>query len=185
METVVSKRLINVDEYYKIAEIGILKPDDRLELINGVIYEKTPIDSKHAAIVNKLAGYLNELFKGFAVIGVQNPIKLDYKNEPEPDFAILKYRSDFYTTAHPVPSDMLAIIEVSNASIRFDKEVKAPLYASHCIPEYCIIDLENNQIEVRSNPKEGIYSKTQLFLPGDDVCLIDKKLSVNHVLIIG
>nr|MBI1230167.1 Uma2 family endonuclease [Cytophagales bacterium] len=185
METEVSKWLINVDEYYKMAEVGILKPDDRLELINGEIYEMSPIGSKHAGIVNKLAGYLNELFKGFAVIGVQNPIKLDYKNEPEPDFSILKYRSDFYTTAHPVPSDVLAIIEVSNASIRFDKEVKAPLYASHCIPEYWIIDLENNQIEVRSNPKEGIYSKTQLFLPGDDVCLMDKKLSVNDVLILG
>lgn len=62
MATEVSKRLINVDEYYKMAEMGILKPDDRLELINGGIYEMSPIGSKHAGIVNKLAGYLNELF---------------------------------------------------------------------------------------------------------------------------
>lgn len=185
METAVSKRLINVDEYYKMAEMGILKPDDRLELINGEIYELSPIGSKHAGIVNKLAGYLNELFKGFAVIGVQNPIKLDYKNEPEPDFSILKYRSDFYTSAHPVSGDVMAIIEVSSASIKFDKEVKAPLYALHSIPEYWIIDLENNTIEVLKNSKEGIYSETQLFLPGDDVCLMDKKLSVNDVLILG
>lgn len=185
METAVSKRLINVDEYYKMAEMGILKPDDRLELINGEIYELSPIGSKHAGIVNKLAGYLNELFKGFAVIGVQNPIKLDYKNEPEPDFSILKYRSDFYTSAHPVPADVLAIIEVSNASIKFDKEVKGPLYAVHSIPEYWIIDLENNTIEVRSNPKEGTYLETQLFFPDDEICLMDKKLSVNDVLILG
>lgn len=84
-----------------------------------------------------------------------------------------------------MPADVQAIIEVSNASIKFDKEVKGPLYAVHSIPEYWIIDLENNTIEVRSNPKEGTYLETQLFFPDDEICLMDKKPSVNDVLILG
>jgi Uma2 family endonuclease len=128
---------------------------------------------------------LNELFVEKVSVRVQNPVRMDYNNEPEPDISVLKYRSDFYTSAHPVPSDVMAIIEVSSASIKFDKEVKAPLYSLHSIPEYWIIDLENNTIEVRSNPNEGIYSEAQLFLPGDEVSLLDKKLLVNDVLILG
>ena len=168
-----------------MAEIGILKPGDRLELINGEIYEMTPKESKHAAIVNKLAMLLNDGIEERAIIRIQNPVRLDYKNEPEPDISILEYRADFYTSTHPVPADVLAIIEVSNASIKFDKEVKAPLYALHSIPKYWSLDLENNTIEVRSNPKEGTYSETQVYMPGDDVNLLDKKLSVNDVLILG
>jgi Uma2 family endonuclease len=185
METAVVKRLINVDEYYKMAEVGILKPDDRLELINGEIFVKNPITSRHAAIVSLLAMLLNELFVEKASVRIQNPVRMDYNNEPEPDISLLNFRSDFYASAHPVPADVLAIIEVAGSSIRFDKEVKAPLYALHSIPEYWIIDLENNRIEVHSKPNEGIYSEAQLFLPGDEVSLLDKKLLVNDVLILG
>ncbi|SHM99211.1 Endonuclease, Uma2 family (restriction endonuclease fold) [Cyclobacterium lianum] len=185
MATEVVKRLINVDEYHKMAEMGILKPDDRLELIQGEIYEMSPIGSKHAGIVNKLAGLLNELFKNKAVTGVQNPVQIDDRNEPEPDISLLKYRSDYYSSAHPVPADVLAIIEVSDASIRFDKDVKLPLYATHRIPEYWIIDLESNRIEVYANPKEGTYTSIQRYLPGEEITLMDQKLPVNEVLLLS
>ncbi|MCC5935859.1 MAG: Uma2 family endonuclease [Lunatimonas sp.] len=185
MKMEVLKRLISVDEYHKMAEIGILKPDDRLELINGEIFEMTPIGSKHAAIVDHLAMKMNQLLSGQVIVRIQNPLRLSVTNEPEPDISILTYRSDFYASAHPVPADVLAIIEVSNASIKFDKEVKAPLYAVHGIPEYWIIDLENNRVEVFSNVKEGTYSKTKVYLPGEEISLIDKKFAVNDVFILG
>lgn len=185
MATEVVKRLINVDEYRKMGEIGILKSGDRLELIHGEIYEMSPIRSKHAAVVDHLAMIMNQLAKGNVIIRVQNPVQIDGTNEPEPDISLLKYRSDFYASAHPVPADVLAIIEVSDASIRFDTDVKVPLYASHGIPEYWIIDLESNRIEVYTNPKEGTYAKILRYMPGDEVSLMDKKLSVNEVLILG
>ncbi|MBD3628592.1 Uma2 family endonuclease [Cyclobacterium sp.] len=185
MATEVVKRLINVDEYHKMAEMGILKPDDRLELIQGEIYEMSPIGSKQAGIVNKLASLLNELFKNKAVVGVQNPVQIDDRNEPEPDICLLKYRPDFYASAHPVPADVLAIIEVSDASIRFDKDVKLPLYATHRIPEYWIIDLDNNWIEVHTNPKKGSYASIQRYLPGEEISLMEQRLSVNELLILS
>ncbi|WP_162417829.1 Uma2 family endonuclease [Cyclobacterium roseum] len=184
MATEVVKRLISVDEYHQMGEIGILKPDDRLELIHGEIYERSPIGSKHASIVNKLASLLNELFKNKAVVGVQNPVQIDDRNEPEPDISLLKYRSDYYSSAHPAPADVLAIIEVSDASIKFDREIKPPLYASHGIQEYWIIDLGNNWIEVHTNPKKGSYSSIQRYLPGEKISLMEQKLSVKELLIL-
>jgi len=85
MATEVVKRLINVEEYYKMAEVGILKPEDRVELIHGEIYRTSPIGSQHAAIIDYLAMKLNETFKHNAIVRVQNPLRIDDNNEPEPD----------------------------------------------------------------------------------------------------
>ncbi|MDN3688518.1 Uma2 family endonuclease [Cyclobacterium jeungdonense] len=183
MATEVVKRLINVAEYHKMAEMGILKPDDRLELIHGEIYEMSPIGSRHAAVVDHLAMIMHQLAKGKFIVRVQNPVQIDGRNEPEPDISLLKHSTDFYASAHPKPADVLAIIEVADASIKFDKEIKLPLYASHGIQEYWIIDLGTNLIEVHTNPKKGTYASIQRYLPGEEISLMDQKLSVKDVLI--
>ena len=185
MVTEVVKRLINVDEYYKMSEVGILKSDDHVELINGEIFQMSPIGSRHAAIVDHFAKVLNLLFDGQAIVRIQNPVRIDNTNEPEPDISLLTYRSDYYTSAHPGPADLLAIIEVAESSIRFDREVKAPLYAIHGIPEYWIVDLQTNQIEVFSKPEGNAYTDTRVFKPGDEISLMGKELSVQELLILG
>ncbi|MFO7825555.1 MAG: Uma2 family endonuclease [Cyclobacterium sp.] len=184
MATEVVKRLINVDEYYKMAEVGILKPEDRVELIYGEIFKMSPIGSRHAAIVNYCAKVMNQLFDGEAIVRIQNPIRIGHDNEPEPDISLLKFRPDYYTSAHPRPADVLVLIEVAGSSIKFDREVKAPLYAAHGIPECWIIDLENNQIEFLSKPQGDTYTETRVFVPGDEVWLIGKRFSVKELLIL-
>lgn len=185
MVTEVVKRLINVDEYYKMAEVGILKPDDHVELVNGEIFQMSPIGSRNAAVVDRLARKLNQLLPDQINIRVQNPIRFDMNNEPEPDISLLKYKADDYASTHPVPADVLVLVEVAGSSIRFDKEVKVPLYAAYGIREYWIIDLDANQIEVFSKPHGDSYTKTRIFRPGDEVTLMGKVLSVKELLILG
>jgi Uma2 family endonuclease len=184
MGTEVVKRLINVEEYYKMAEVGILKADDRIELINGEIYQMSPIGSRHAAIVDHLAMRLNEAFKHNAIVRVQNPLRIDDNNEPEPDITIIKHRPDFYAAAHPVPNEVLAVVEVAGSSLRFDKEIKTPLYASCGIPEYWIIDMDGNQLEVFSDPKSGNYSHSEIYGPGRNVAFLGIKLGVKDILLL-
>jgi len=183
MATEVAKRLVNVDEYYKMAEVGILKPTDHVELIHGEIYEMSPIGSKHAGVINRLSRLFNELFENKVVIAVQNPIRLKDKSEPEPDISILKIREDFYTNAHPTPKDILAIIEVADSTIKYDREVKAPLYASHGIPVYWIIDIENDVIEILCKPVGNIYLEKKKFHTDDILTLFDKRIAFNDILI--
>jgi Uma2 family endonuclease len=80
---------------------------------------------------------------------------------------------------------LLAIIEVAESSIRFDREVKAPLYAKHGIREYWIDDLQTNQIEVFSKPQGNAYTTKRVFRPGDEISLMGKELSVKELLILG
>jgi len=183
MATEVVKRILNVDEYYKMAEVGILKSEDRVELINGEIYQMSPIGSRHAAIVDHLAMVFKELFERKIIVRVQNPIRIDNTNEPEPDISLLKYRSDFYSSAHPKPADVLTIIEVAGSSIRFDQEVKTILYASCGIPEYWIVDIDNSLIQVFLNPKDGNYTEIQKYETDGIISLMGQKLSVKDIVI--
>lgn len=182
MATEVAKRLINVDEYYKMAEVGILKPGDRVELINGEIYEMSPVSSRHGSIVKKLGKLLNSLFGDSVLIGVQDPIGIDQHNEPEPDISILKFREDFYSSAHPGPADVLMVIEVAGSSLKLDRETKKPLYASCGIPEYWIVELDAKAIEVYTYPDGKDYSSHQRLRPGDSISLLGRDIEVKELL---
>ena len=176
------KRPITVEEYYKMAEVGILKPNDRVELINGEIYQMSPIGSKHAGVVNRLARIFNELFKNQVTVSVQAPIRLDDKTEPEPDMSILKFRSDDYFSGHPTPEDILAIIEVANSSLKHDKEVKVPLYARYGIPVYWIIDIDNRKIEVYQNPDGQTYRQQLAYSETEEISLLKKSIPIQELL---
>jgi Uma2 family endonuclease len=179
----VTRRLINVDEFYKMAEVGILKPADRIELISGEIIEMSPIGSKHAGVVNRLSRLLNKILENKVVVGVQNPVRLDDINEPEPDISVLKYRSDDYSTHHPEPNDILALIEVADSTINYDKEIKIPLYASYKIPLYWIIDIGKDRIEVYTNPQDSDYLEKTTYNLSDEISLLGVELKVKDILI--
>jgi len=154
--------LINVDQYYKMAEAGIIQPTDRVELIEGEILTMSPINSPHAGIINALNGELSFYLRDKAIITVQNPLRINNKTELEPDLVIAKFRKDKYSKSHPKPSDALVVIEVADSSLYFDQNVKLPIYAKAGILEYWIINAEKKQIEQYTNPKGDEYLKKKI-----------------------
>ena len=157
---------LTVDQYYRMAEAGILKEDDRVELIEGEIIDMPPIGIDHAYFVNRLTSLFIQSVGLQANVSSQNPIRLNSRSEPQPDIALLRYREDFYRHTRPGPKDILLLVEVSDTTLRYDTEVKLPLYARHEIPEVWIVDLEHQRLEVFRRPEEGVYLK--LFSPNLD-----------------
>ncbi|MCF6281729.1 MAG: Uma2 family endonuclease [Candidatus Polarisedimenticolaceae bacterium] len=153
------QHLHTVEDYYLMAETGILKPEDRVELIDGVIVDMVSIGSKHAGVVNRLNQCLVAAVANRAIVSIQNAVRLNDLSEPEPDVALLKYRQDFYAEAHPTPDDLLLIIEVANSSLNYDRDVKLPLYARHNIPQVWLIDLNADELWIYSQPQDGTYQK--------------------------
>ena len=129
-----------------MAEVGVLAQDARVELIQGEIIDRVLIGSPHASVVNALARVFFQAVGERAIVSVQQPIRLDRYSEPQPDLTVVKPRADFYRTAHPTPSDVLLLIEVSDSTLRYDREIKLPLYASHAIPEVWILDINHKII---------------------------------------
>ena len=151
------RRAFDVHEYHRMAEAGILDEDDRVELIEGEIVQMSPIGSRHQGCVNRLARLLFDFAGRDYVVHVQGPVRLNERSEPQPDLALLKSRSDFYSDRHPTPEDVLLLIEVSETSADYDREVKLPLYAGAGIAEVWIVDLGAQTVEVRADPRRSAY----------------------------
>ncbi len=154
---VLQRRRLTVNDYYRMAEAGILGEDERIELIDGEIIDMAPIGAEHTSIVNRLTRHFANCVGDRAIVSVQNPVRLDDGNEPQPDIALLRYRDDFYRNAHPGPEDVILIIEVADTSLRYDRDVKLPLYARHGIPEIWIMDMADKRLEIDRNPDGETY----------------------------
>lgn len=148
----------SVEEYYRRAEVGILGENDRAELLEGEIVDMPAIGSEHAGALERATRRLYELFGSRRhVVSVQDPVRLDPYNEPEPDLALLRWRDDEYGAIHPGPGDVLLLVEVLQSSADYDRWVKLPLYARFGIPEVWLLDLPADRLEVHRDPSAEGY----------------------------
>jgi len=169
MQVEVTKKLFTVDEYYRMAATGILGPEDRVELIEGEIIQMSPIGDRHAGNVNRATELFVTSFKGRAVVSVQNPIQLSDYTEPEPDVVLLKPRTDHYSSKKVWAGDALLVVEVSDTTLRYDRNVKLPLYAAAGVPEVWIENLRADELLVYRNPTGKAYSESLVLHRGDSV----------------
>lgn len=149
---------LTVDEYHRMGEVGLLAPEARVELIEGEIIDRARIGSRHAGTIARLIHLLTAAVGDRAIVYSQSPLRLDEHSEPQPDLALLKPRRDFYTSRHPTASDTLLVIEVSDVTLRYDRQVKVPLYARHGVPEVWIVDLENALTHFFRSPAGETYA---------------------------
>jgi Uma2 family endonuclease len=150
---------LTVDDYYRMAEAGVLSPDDRTELIEGQIVDMAPIGSVHADVVMLLTQRLFGVVGNSAGVRTQLPVRLSTHSEPQPDVALVKAKPGGYRRAHPSPSEVLLFIEVSDSTLRYDLNVKARLYATHGIPEYWVVDLVGNRVVRHLRPSGTHYAE--------------------------
>jgi Uma2 family endonuclease len=169
MSVQMQRRLFTVKEYHLMGEAGILGEDDRVELIEGEIVQMAAIGTRHATCVRRLIRQFRQLPEESAILDVQNPIQLTERTEPQPDVVLLQFRLDYYETAHPMPSEVLLLVEVSDSTIDFDRDVKVPNYARSGIQEVWLWDLEVNCLEVYRNPTANGYTSMQKFERGEMV----------------
>ena len=155
----IPRRLLTLDEYHTIGAAGVLKEDDRIELIEGEMIEMAPIGSRHLAKVNRLARLLSQCVGNQAIISVQNPIALPPHNEPQPDLALLKPRADDYEGKLPGADDILLVIEVADTTLAYDRDAKMPIYARHGIAEAWLVDIQGRSLAILLEPGEKGYRR--------------------------
>ncbi len=185
MSRQLAKHWITVDEYERMGEAGIFHPDARLELLEGEIYQMSPIGIPHASCVKFLSTLLNRLFNGKLLVSVQDPVRLSDLSEPQPDVALLRWRDDFYRRAHPTPADVRLVIEVADTTVETDRSYKMPLYARAGIPEAWLVNLPEERIELFAEPAGGVYQINRIFSRGEEVQspgVADLRVGVSDVL---
>jgi Uma2 family endonuclease len=148
---------LGVDAYHQMIDNGIFDENDRVELIEGELRAMPPIKPDHAGKNNRLNRLLNRRVGDEALVAVQNPLTLPPHSEPEPDLMLLRPRDDFYERANPTRNDTLLVIEICDSSLRYDQEVKVPLYAAHGVPEVWLVDLQHRRLEIYREPGADGY----------------------------
>jgi Uma2 family endonuclease len=172
MPTEATKKLFTVDEYYRIAEAGVLSERVHTELIEGEIIEMSPMGSRHAAAIMRANRLFVEAFKDQADIRVQMPLPVSNFSEPEPDLCVVTSDLSSYETRHPGPSDVFLVLEISDSSLRYDRDVKLPVYAAAGVTEVWIEDLPNRILHVFREPSGRKFKTALQFAPGDSVSLL-------------
>jgi hypothetical protein len=162
-----ARHRISVDDYHRMAEAGVFGHQDRVELIEGEVFDMAPIGSQHAYVVNQLARLFTLAAGQDCLVSTQNPIRLGDRSEPQPDLALLKPGD--YMARLPGPSDVLLVVEVASSSIDYDRGVKLELYARHGIAEVWLLDLTGNELLVFRDPEGGTYRSSATPRPGEPV----------------
>jgi len=155
------------EEYERLVAEGFFQPGERLELVDGLIFEMTPQNSWHAAAIQALQEALLPVFgKGFS-LRVQMPLALGHDSEPEPDLAVVAGHWRNYRDRHPATA--MLVVEVAETTLLHDRERKAGLYARGDIPDYWILNRAGACLEVLRDPVDGSYRSRTVLRAGDTV----------------
>jgi Uma2 family endonuclease len=147
METLLEPeiRKFSVDEYYRLAEAGILSPSERVELLNGLIIRMPPIGTRHRTVVDRLNEILTDQRKNRYRVSIDQPIRIEPFNEPQPD-VVLYDRA--VKNKHPSPEDIYRVIEVAETTLGYDSGEKLRAYEQGGVNEYWIIDLAKKAVQI-------------------------------------
>lgn len=154
-----------------MGEAGIFHPEARLELIEGEIIEMSPPGNPHIGCVNRATALFSARLAGKVIVSVQNPVRLSRYTEPQPDIVLARPRADYYGEKRITPEDTLLVIEISDSTVRYDRNRKMPLYAKSGVSELWIENLQEEVILVYRNPVAQTYSTSFERHCGDSISL--------------
>src|SRR5262249_9233478 len=156
------------EEYHQMVGAGILSEDERVELIQGEILERSPTGNSHAACLRRLLRLLSAGLGPDVMLDAQNPIHLpEERSEPQPHLLLLRAQEDGYAVEPPTARDILLVIEVADNSLAYDRDVKVPLYSRCGIPEAWLVDLPGDSVVIYRRPGPRCYQSAERRHRGD------------------
>lgn len=165
--SVLAQHRFSVKDYYRMAETGVLRPDARVELLDGKIIDMSPIGPFHGSITKYLIKNLTASAQGRWLVAAQDPVRLDDHSEPQPDIMLLKPVSDFYRKRHPQPGDVYLLVEVSDTTLDADQTEKVPAYGRAGVAEVWIVNLIDSTVDVYREPNFTGYGSKTVLRAGD------------------
>ncbi|OUL35564.1 hypothetical protein BV372_10995 [Nostoc sp. T09] len=169
IETTLPLRLWTVEEYHRIAEVGIFGADERVELLDGKIIWMSAKGTTHTSAVGRTNKLIQNRLGSRAWVSVQDPVKLNERSEPEPDIAVVKVDPLDYADHHPTPPEIYLIIEVADSSLKLDCETKGKAYSKAGISDYWVLDVVSRQVHILREPSEDGYQSEKILAEDETI----------------
>jgi Uma2 family endonuclease len=163
----VAPHQFSIEEYHAMVEKGMLAPDARVELLEGIIVDMAPIGPFHVGVTAELSRLFTLAGPDKWLVMTQMPVRLNDGTELQPDIMLVPLDFTEFKRRTVTPEDVRLLIEVSDTSVRYDRERKIPLYAAAQIPEVWIVNLDDHFVEVHRTPEKGSYTHVQQVRPGE------------------
>jgi len=160
------------DRYFHLVDEGLLRPDDRVELLEGVIVAVAPQNPRHASAITRVQAALADAIGKRAVIRGQAPLVASAYSVPEPDVAIVPGQTSDYDSAHPTTA--LLVVEVADSSLAQVRLTKSAIYAGAAIPEYWLVNLRDDCVEILRSPDRQArrYGESRIARRGERFALV-------------
>jgi Uma2 family endonuclease len=181
--TPIPPSLLTSQRFLALVDAGVLTPDDRVELLEGVISSAAPHGPMHAAGVHRASRVLRDAIGTRALVRSQLSLHAGPRSVPEPDIAVVPGSEEDYERAHP--SRALLVVEIAETSLATDRLTKAGVYAAAHVPEYWIVNLRGARIEIHRRPRRGRYTTASTARRGRRVRLVafpDVAIAVDDLL---
>lgn len=166
---------LSVDRYERMVVAGVITPDDRVELLEGILVNKMSKSPAHVLGTVLVNDAIRAALPAGWFVRAEQPIRLD-DSEPEPDAAVIRGAARDYTNRHPIPAEVPLVVEVADSSLRRDREDKRRIYARNAIPVYWIVNVTDRLIDVFTDPSGPVftpdYATTATYKPGDAVPVV-------------
>lgn len=143
------KLRLTADSFYRMGEMGLFGGKNVI-LVDGELIHMPPEGARHFAAVHRALKTLEGVYPPGFLVRRPGPLQLSLETDPEPDVAVVRGSVEDYLDAHPTHAEL--VLEVSETSLRYDRSYKLALYAEAKIPEYWIIVLPEQVVEVYRNP---------------------------------
>ncbi len=179
-------RLWTVEDYHRMVEVGLLQPDEAVELVAGQIIQKmSPQGTPHATTIRIISRLLEKRLGEKALVQTQLPIQLNNFSEPEPDIALVVADELLYLDHHPFPSEVYLIVEIADSTLKRDCQIKAIDYGSSGIKDYWVLDINNRCLHLFRNGTDQGYENEKILQENETVSLLafpDIKIKVGEML---
>ncbi len=158
---------IPIDRYERMASLGELGEDDRIELLHGVLTRKMTKGTYHEACCLLCRRAIERIAPAGFIVRVEGPVRIPEYSMPEPDLSVARGDVRDYLARHPGPGDVVLAVEIAETSLAVDRGLKRDLYAAAAIPNYWIVNLVDRRIEVFADPGDGAYATALVVGEGD------------------
>lgn len=182
---------LDVRQFLTMIAAGVFGPEERIELLGGVLVQKMTRHAPHNFTVGRLSALLRDLIAPDRLVREEKPVVLGRDWRPEPDIAVIRGPDDHYRRADPTAADLALLVEVAESTYPLDRGEKWRAYAAARVPVYWIVDLSSRAVEVFTDPagrgKTARYRAAARFGPGEAIpVVVDGRelgaVAVNEIL---